>query len=70
MNQNPQPPRNAWQDRSQASVQTKKVYIAQRLNVFLASLKTLPHDTEVCLDDGSPAGWTYSAREGRVYIHK
>lgn len=48
----------------------EKPYIAQRLNVFLAGLKHLPHDTEVCVESGHPAGWTYSEREGRVYIHQ
>lgn len=49
---------------------SEKPYIAQRLNVFLAGLKHLPHDTEVCVESGRPAGWTYSEREGRVYIHQ
>lgn len=49
-----------------------KTYIPQRLNVFLASLKQLPHDAEVCLDDTnhSPAGWSYDREHNRVLLHK
>lgn len=48
-----------------------KAYVPQRLSAFRASLATLPPDTEVRLDsDGSPAGWTYSARDNAIYLHK
>ena len=48
-----------------------KTYVPQRLVAFRASLATLPPETEVRLDsDGSPAGWTYSARDNAIYIHK
>lgn len=48
-----------------------KTYVPQRLAAFRASLSTLPPDTEVRLDtDGSPAGWTYSARDNAIYLHK
>lgn len=48
-----------------------KTYVPQRLSAFRASLATLPPETEVRLDsDGSPAGWTYSARDNAIYLHK